>query len=111
MVSIAKVAIVQCSITHTLLPYMWLDLQKMVLYANYKYLETQFWNIQFNISQEYWSYLHVFLHKSIAIQSNSLYLLYTGELPGFPTILDSFFTGVANTSSIPTGWEGRGVSG
>ena len=25
-----------------------------------------------------WSYLHVFLHKSIAIQSNSLYLLYTG---------------------------------
>ena len=25
-----------------------------------------------------WSYLHVFLHKSIAIQSNSLYLVYTG---------------------------------
>ena len=28
----------------------------------------------------------MFLHKSIAIQSNSLYLLYTGYLAGFPTI-------------------------
>ena len=32
----------------------------------------------------------MFLHKSKAIQSNSLYLLYTGLLAGFPTILDSF---------------------
>ena len=46
----------------------------------------------------------MFLHKSIAIQSNSLYLLYTGWLAGFPAILDSFFTGVANISSTPTGW-------
>ena len=38
------------------------------------------------------SCLHVFLHKSIAIQSNSLYLLYTGQqqLAAFPTILDTF---------------------
>ena len=28
----------------------------------------------------------MFLHKSIAIQSNSLYLLYTRYLAGFPTI-------------------------
>ena len=48
----------------------------------------------------------VFLHKSIAIQSNSLYLLYTG----FPAILDRVFTGVANTSSTPTGWGWAGSS-
>ena len=33
----------------------------------------------------------VFLHKSIAIQSNLLYLLYTGYVAGFPAILDSFY--------------------
>ena len=37
-----------------------------------------------------WTWLDVFIHKSIAIQSNSLYLLYTRQLAGFPTILDSF---------------------
>ena len=53
----------------------------------------------------------MFLHKSIAIQSNSLYLLYTGLLAGFPTILDSFIPGLANISSTPTGWEGGGWVG
>ena len=48
----------------------------------------------------------MFLHKSIAIQSDSLYLLYAG----FPANLDCFFTGVANTTSTPIGWEG-GVGG
>ena len=50
----------------------------------------------------------MFLYKSIAIQSNSLYLLYTGYLAEFPTILDSFITGVANTTSTPIGWKGGG---
>ena len=52
----------------------------------------------------------MFLHKSIAIQINSLYLLYTGYLAGFPAILD-IFTDVANTTSIPIGWEGGGMLG
>ena len=43
--------------------------------CNYKYLEIQFNSIYL---ENDWSYLHVFLHKSIAIQSNSLYLLYSG---------------------------------
>ena len=34
--------------------------------------------IQYNYLENDWSYLHVFLHKPIAIQSNSLYLMYTG---------------------------------
>ena len=32
-------------------------------------------------------------------------------LAEFPTILDSFFTGVANISSTPAGWEGGGWVG
>ena len=36
------------------------------------------------------SCLHVFLHKSIAIQGNSLCLLYIGQLAELPTILDIF---------------------
>ena len=38
------------------------------------------------------SCLHVFLHKYIAIQSNSLYLLYTGQqLAGFPPLQIVFY--------------------
>ena len=42
---------------------------------------------------------------------NRLLTLSTHQLLGvklaeFPAILDSYFTDVANTSSIPTGWEG-----
>ena len=52
----------------------WIYKRESYIY-NYKYLEMQFWNIQF---ENDYSCLHVFLHKSIAIQSDSLYLLYTG---------------------------------
>ena len=54
----------------------------------------------------------MFLHKSIASHSNySLYLLKNVYLAGFPTILDNYFTGVANTTSTPIEWEGEGRSG
>ena len=43
--------------------------------CNYKYLEIQFWNIQFENEQ---SCLHMCLHKSIAIQDDLLCQLYTG---------------------------------
>ena len=43
----------------------------------------------------------------IAIQGNSLCLLYTRQLAKLPTILD-IFTGIANTTSISIGWEGGG---
>ena len=42
----------------------------------------------------------MFLHKSIAIQSNLLYLLYTGQRAEFLAILDSF-TGITNATSTP----------
>ena len=55
--------------------------------CNYKYDFEIFNSIYL---QNDWSCLHVFLHKSIAIRGNSLYLLYTGQLAGFPAMLDSF---------------------
>ena len=58
-----------------------------------------------------WSCLYVLLHKSIAIQVNSLCVLYIGYLAELPAILDSVFTGVANTTSTPIGWEGGGQVG
>ena len=68
---------------------------------NYKYLETRFEIFNSIYLENDWSCLqHVFLHKSLAIQSNSLYLLYTGQLTGFPAILDGFSTDVANTTVI-----------
>ena len=54
---------------------------------NYNYLEIQFNSKHLQNDQ---SCLHVLLHKSIAIQDNSLCLLYTGQLAELPTILDSF---------------------
>ena len=56
------------------------------------------------------SSLHLFLHKSIANQGNSLCLLYAGQLAELPTKLDNTFTGIANTTSTPIGREG-GVKG
>ena len=47
----------------------------------------------------------MFLHKTIAIQGNSLYLLYTEWLDELLTI-SIVFTGVANTTSTPTGQLG-----
>ena len=38
----------------------------------------------------------MFLIKFIAIQDNSLFMLYNGYLAEFPVILDSFITGLAN---------------
>ena len=46
--------------------------------------------------------MHEICHDSIAIYNLSTHQLW-GE---FPAILDSCFTGVANISSTPTGWEG-----
>ena len=57
------------------------------------------------------SCLHVFLHKFIASQGNSLCLLYTGQLAELSVILNRFFTGVANSTSTPIGWEGVGRRG
>ena len=56
------------------------------------------------------SYLHVFLHKSVAIQVNSPCLLFTGQLAELSAVLESFFTIVANTHTTSTpiggGWVG-----
>ena len=59
----------------------------------------------------YTVYIFVFLHKSKAIQGNSLCLLYTEQLAELPAILDSFFAGVANATSTPIVWEGGGQAG
>ena len=50
-------------------------------------------------------------HDSIAIYNLSIHQLLGEWLAEYPAILDSFFTGVANISSTPTGWEGGGWVG
>ena len=54
------------------------------------------------------SCLHVFLHKSIAIQGNSLCLLYTGQLAEIAYHFRQFFTGIASITSTPIGWGRMG---
>ena len=44
--------------------------------------------------------------KFATIVDLSIYQLLVEWLAEFPTILDSIITGIANTSSTPTGWEG-----
>ena len=44
----------------------------------------------------------------MAIYNLSIHQLLGEQLAEFPAILDSFFTGVANISSTPAGWEGGG---
>ena len=56
------------------------------------------------------TYLHV-SSQIYSYSSNSLYLLFIGWLAELPAILDRLFTGVANTTSTPIGWEGGGGQG
>ena len=58
--------------------------------CNYKYQKYSFEIFNSIYLENKQSYLHVFLHKYIAIQVNSLRLLHTGLLAELPTILDSF---------------------
>ena len=51
-------------------------------------------------------FLHEICHNCLALYDLSIYQLLVEWLAEFPTILDSIITGIANTSSTPTGWEG-----
>ena len=53
-------------------------------------------------------YLHAICHDSIAIHSLSIHKLLNENLAELPTILDSFVTGYANTTSISIGSGGGG---
>ena len=55
--------------------------------------------------------MHEICHDSIAIYDLCTHQLLGEQLAEFPAILDSFFTGIANTSCTPTGWEGGGWEG
>ena len=52
--------------------------------------------------------LHKICHNSIAIYILSMHQLLNGWLAESLTTVDNYFTGVVNTTSTPTGWEGGG---
>ena len=56
------------------------------------------------------SCLHMFLHRLITNQSNSLYLLYTGQLAAFPAILDSFLLAQPIPLALLQGGSGQEAS-
>ena len=75
--------------------------------CNYKYLEIQFWNIQFNISQEW---LEFPAHVSPQIYGYSKYFTVSTVhriASWISHYFRCFFTGTANTTSTPVGWEDR----
>ena len=70
--------------------------------GDYKYLEIPFGNIQFIIFQECMEQLACI---SPLIQDHSVDGLFNGILVKMPTILDSLFHKVVNTTSISIGWR------
>ena len=55
--------------------------------------------------------MHEIFHSSIAIYDLTINQQLSEYLAEMPTILDSFFICVANTTSAPIGWEGWGKEG